>query len=56
MGLLKAISHDIEELVKSGKSDDYISKSVGLDLNLIKYIIDYFRNTQDKSDSKLINT
>lgn len=43
MGILKSVSLDIEDLIEQGFSDDYIAKSVGMDKNIIQYIIEYFR-------------
>ena len=56
MGILKAISSDIEELVNEGFSDDYIEKSVGIDRCAIQYVIDYFRNEKKLSTKEKINT
>lgn len=47
MGILKAVSVDIEDLVKMGYTDTEISKSVGLDKNVIQYIIDHFRDERN---------
>ena len=56
LGILKAISSDIEELVNEGFSDDYIEKSVGIDRCAIQYVIDYFRNEKKLSTKEKINT
>lgn len=54
MGILSVVKTDVEELVKSGYDDNYISKAVGLDLNVIGYIINYVKE-QNKDNSIKIN-
>jgi hypothetical protein len=54
MGILSVIKTDVEELVHAGYPDEYISKSVGIDLNMIEYIIQYIRQ-QEKEKSPRIN-
>jgi len=44
VGIFSAIAIDIEELVLNGYNDEYISKSVGVELILIQPIVSYFRN------------
>ena len=43
MGILSVVKTDVEKLVKEGCSNEYISKSVGYDLNIIEYIVSYIR-------------
>lgn len=43
MGILKAISNDVEELILQGYSDDYIERSVGVDKSTIQYMLSYLR-------------
>lgn len=47
MGILSVIKSDVEELVKSGYPDFYISKSVGVDPSILKSIINYVRSQQE---------
>lgn len=55
MGILSVVKTDVEELVQAGYPDDYISKSVGIDLSVIEYIIAYIRK-QEKDKSPKTNT
>lgn len=58
MGILTVISTDIESLVKEGFPDEYIAKSVDMDLSLIEYIINHFRkqySKENKSPPKIKN-
>lgn len=48
MSILKPISDDVEQLVQAGFDDFYISKSVGVDISSIEYIIRYFRKQHNK--------
>lgn len=48
MGILSVIRSDVEELVKAGYPNDYISKSVGLDISMINYIVNYVTKQQEK--------
>lgn len=41
MGILSVIKSDVEQLVKQGYDNNYISKSVGVEQSLIDYIIRY---------------
>lgn len=50
MGILSTVKTDVEELWKGGFDEVYISKSTGMDLNIIKYIIKYL------NEPKKINT
>lgn len=54
MGILSVVKSDVEELVHAGYPDEYISKSIGMDLSLIEYIIKYIRQENEKS-SKINN-
>jgi hypothetical protein len=54
MGILSAVKMDVEELIHAGYPDEYISKSVGIDLSVIQYIIKYIR--QEKEKPTKINT
>ena len=51
MGILSSLSIDIEQLVEEGYSDLYIAKAVDMDLSLIQFIINYFRE-QGTVDTK----
>lgn len=53
MGILSVIKTDVEQLVKEGCSNEYISKSVGYDLNMIEYIVSYVK--KELSSSKELN-
>ena len=55
MGILKAISNDVEELILQGYSDDYIERSVGVDKSTIQYMIDYLRKELKVSNKYNIN-
>lgn len=48
MGILSTVSVDIEQLVKIGYTDDEIAKAVGMDINIIKFVIDYIRKNLEK--------
>ena len=58
MGILKSIASDVEELVDLGYSDKEISVSVGMDKNVIQFMIDYFRNEKkyNKDNQQKLNT
>lgn len=45
MGILSVVKSDVEELVKGGFDKEYISKSVGIELSLIEYIMKYMADT-----------
>ncbi len=51
MGILTPISGDVEQLIQAGYDDFYISKSVGIDISVIEYIIKYFRKQHNKQPS-----
>ena len=58
MGILKVIADDIEHLVDMGYDDKEISVSVGMDKNIIQYMIDYVRNQKrniENNNRKNIN-
>lgn len=55
MGILSAVRNDVEDLVKEGFTDQYIAKSVGIESNVLKYMINFFREQQVKNFNK-INT
>lgn len=55
MGILSAVKNDVEDLVREGFTDQYITKSVGIESNVLKYMINFFREQQVKNSNK-INT
>jgi hypothetical protein len=55
LGILSVVRSDVEELVKEGFSNDYISKSVGIERNVIEYIIRYVREQQTKKSPRINN-
>jgi hypothetical protein len=55
MGILSVIKTDVEDLVQAGYPDEYISKSVGMDLSIIQYIIQQVRK-QEKEKAPKINS
>ena len=52
MGILSTVKTDVEELWKGGFDDIYISKSTGMDLNIIQYIIKYLNEPTNKINNK----
>lgn len=48
MGIMSSVYQDIEELISVGYNDEDIARSVGMDLKLIKYVIEYIRKNQDR--------
>jgi hypothetical protein len=55
MGILSVVKEDVEKLVNEGFDNEYIFKSVGMDKNIIGYIISYLKAQKLKNNSK-INT
>lgn len=55
MGILSAVKNDVEDLVKEGFTDQYITKSVGIESNVLKYMINFFREQQVKNSNKINN-
>lgn len=55
MGIMSAISTDVKELVDGGFDDTYISLSVGIDLSIIKPLIEYFRKEKERETKRLNN-
>nr|QMP83174.1 MAG: hypothetical protein [Caudoviricetes sp.] len=54
MGILSTVKTDVEELWKGGFDEVYISKSTGMDLNIIKYIIKYLNEPKKINNKELI--
>lgn len=55
MGILSAVKNDVEDLVKEGFTDQYITKSVGIESSVLKYMINFFREQQVKNSNKINN-
>mgnify|MGYP006286340731 CR=1 FL=1 len=55
MGILSVVKSDVEELVKNGYDNDYISKSVGIELSLIEHIIKYVTEQNTDKTIKINN-
>ena len=55
LGILSVVKSDVEELLKGGFSNEYISKSVGIDRNMIDYIVSVIKEPERKKSPK-INT
>lgn len=54
MGILSVVKTDVEELVKGGFSNEYISRSVGVEKSIIDYIVNYVK-PQAKNSLKINN-